>query len=83
MTVGFDALWAPKNGPASFPHVDRGLLTGKLCDACWNMGFHRCPAPNKMPADYANASGLENQRTPLCSYWETLFMSVTIYIRST
>ena len=28
--MGFDVLWAPKDGPASFPCVDCGLLTGKL-----------------------------------------------------
>ena len=74
--MGFDVLWAPKDGHASFPCVDCGLLTGKFCDGSWKVEFDKCFARNKVPADYANMSGFENQRIPLCSYWETFSMSV-------
>ena len=63
----------------------RGLLTGKFCDGSWKGGFDKCFARNKVPADYANASGFGNQRTPLCSYSETFSMSVansTGYVRA-
>ena len=70
--MGFDILWAPKDGPASFPCVDCGLLTGNFCDGSWRVGFDRCFARNRVPKDYASASGFGNQRTPLCSYCETL-----------
>ena len=71
-SVDFDIFWCPTEGPTSFPCVDCGLLTGNFCDGSWRMGFDRCFARNRVPKDSANASGFGNQRTPLCSYCETL-----------
>ena len=39
MSVGFEVLWALEDGPASFPCVDCGLLTGNFCDGSWRVGF--------------------------------------------
>ena len=64
--MDFDILWCPTDGPTSFPCVDCGLLTGNFCDGSWRVGFDRCFARNRVPKDYANASGFGNQRTPLC-----------------
>ena len=72
MSVDFAILWCPTDGPTSFPCVDCGLLTGNFCDGSRSVGYDRCFAGDRVPKDYANASGFGNQRTPLCSYCETL-----------
>ena len=72
MSVDFDIFWCPTDGPTSFPCVDCGLLTGNFCDGSGSVGDDRCFAGDRVPEDYANGSGFGNQRTPLCSYYETL-----------
>ena len=67
-------LWiAPEGSPSSFPCVDCGLLTGNFCDGePVAVGYDRCFAANRVPEDYSFV-GKGSQRTPLCSYCETLF----------
>ena len=65
-------LWtAPAGSPSSFPCVDCGLVTGNFCDGGAALDFKdACFACNSDPVSYPDIS---SQRTPLCSYCETLY----------
>ena len=52
----------------SFPCVDCGLLTGNFCDGGISIPYDTCFACVRVPTDYP----LSRQRTPLCTYCETL-----------
>ena len=68
-----ESLWLPPEGaPTSFPCVDCGLMTGNFCDGGILVAYDQCFAAERVPHDYANIGGLGRQRTPLCSYCETL-----------
>ena len=49
--------------------VDCGLNTGNFCDGGMSCAYDKCFAAERVPADY-KMNG--HQRTPLCSYCETL-----------
>ena len=49
--------------------VDCGLDTGNFCDGGMSCAYDKCFAAERVPADY-KMNG--QQRTPLCSYCETL-----------
>ena len=70
VSVGMQLLWAPPPGaPTSYPCVDCGLMTGNFCDGGISVAYDNCFASERVPADYLFNVG---QRTPLCSYCETL-----------
>ena len=74
MTTNVDVLWSPPDGSAtSFPCVDCGLITGNFCDGGASVGFDQCLASQRVPRDYSKTVGIGMQRTPLCSYCETLY----------
>ena len=66
-----EVLWVPPPGsPTSFPCVDCGLLTGNFCDGGPRLNYEDlCYACLWDPKAYPAES---TQRTPLCSYCETL-----------
>ena len=67
---GLQVLWTPPPGAqTAYPCVDCGLMTGNFCDGGITVAYDHCFASERVPADYLDNEG---QRTPLCSYCETL-----------
>ena len=67
---GLQVLWTPPPGAqTAYPCVDCGLMTGNFCDGGITVAYNHCFASHRVPADYLDNEG---QRTPLCSYCETL-----------
>ena len=63
-------LWfAEEQAPTAYACVDCGLMTGNFCDGGLSVAYDKCFAAERVPRDY-NTNG--NQRTPLCSYCESL-----------
>ena len=75
---GLQVLWTPPPGAqTAYPCADCGLMTGNFCDGGITVAYDHCFASERgrerererEPADYLDNEG---QRTPLCSYCETL-----------
>ena len=67
-THAMENLWTVDEGGGR-ACVDCGLTTGNFCDGGMSCAYDKCFAAERVPADY-KMNG--KQRTPLCSYCETL-----------
>ena len=71
-----EALWISEDSDPALPCVDCGLNTGNFCDGGMSCAYDKCFAAERVPADYGERDGQSvmngKQRTPLCSYCETL-----------
>ena len=72
-THAMEVLWTAEEGERARAReracVDCGLNTGNFCDGGMSCAYDKCFAAERVPADY-KMNG--KQRTPLCSYCETL-----------